>query len=476
MKKSNDKKRILNNSLLITIATIFDKIFFLFISILIARYLSKELYGEYTTALGHAHFFAILANLGLNSSSVRAMSVDQKFRNIHFTNSLILRTILTVFFFSFMLLSITWSNYNNNVIYLLIIFGFVRFGNEFMNGYYAYYDSKEKFLTSTIFTSSYSSLFLITTIIIILLKGNYFHFALSRLVIIGILFITIVFYTKRFFSFNYSKSKLKDLVKNTIPFSIQTMSFNFFNRFNIILIANFDSSVSTGIFQNGFIFFLTLSFIPDSFMRILLPYLYKRSFNADKQKFQFTFDLFSKFFAIMSFYITTVFLLYAEKIITLIFTDKYSESVLIINILALGIPFLFNVSRIIMLALNHHFANMKIFIIAVIANIILNLTLIKKFSTTGAAVAVVITYFIIFIAGHIFLKVKGYIKVTRALIEFFVLGAISAICYLTGIHYMTNIHWILSLSIISVLFIVSVIIIFIRKNDIRIFKEALGRK
>jgi len=56
-------------------------LFFFIADIIIARYLSVEHFGEYSTALSFATFFSIMTDIGNNVTLVRALHLESQFKN-----------------------------------------------------------------------------------------------------------------------------------------------------------------------------------------------------------------------------------------------------------------------------------------------------------------------------------------------------------------------------------------------------------
>ena len=72
----NDKTKIFLNTLVITSSTVLEKIIFLIINVILARYLGLDQYGEYTTALAFATFFSLLTDMGINQSMIRELNYE----------------------------------------------------------------------------------------------------------------------------------------------------------------------------------------------------------------------------------------------------------------------------------------------------------------------------------------------------------------------------------------------------------------
>jgi O-antigen/teichoic acid export membrane protein len=280
MDKKSDKSRILINSVFISGSTVFNNLIFLIINIIIARYLSVEHFGEYTTALAFATFFSTLVNIGINQTLIRAINLESTLEREHFGNALIIKTSLAIIVYSAMALSLYFTNYNRNTIYLAFIFGLVRIGNEYLSVFYAVYEAKEKFILRSIFLVFFSLSFLLGTVIVVLHKGNYFHFAYIRLFIVILFIVILILVTMRHFSIRFDITTIRKFTRSAIPFSLATIYTNIRQRISLIILSLMEGTRETGIFNNGAIFFSTLEIIrnnvvlPISFLFSLFRYSY----------------------------------------------------------------------------------------------------------------------------------------------------------------------------------------------------------
>ncbi len=475
MEKVSDKKRVFINSIIVTLATISEKLFFFIIMIIVARYLNIDNYGEYSTAIGYATFFSVFTDLGISAGLIRAINLEKDLEREHFANTLFLKTILAVSVYVIMVLSLMFTNYNSDTIHLILIFGLVRFGNQYMATMYAFYDAREMFGVTSSIVFSFGLSFLAGTILVIFLKGNYFHFAYLRLIIV-ILVLAVLFlitFKKYKFKLKFDRTTTKGFIKNVIPFGLSSICSNFIQRINIIILSIMHGTVYSGIFNNGYIFFLTLSFIPTNFHRILTPYLYKVPFEEDKNKFQFAFDFFTKVYGVISFFLALIIFLFSEPIITNFFGEKYTASIGVLRIIAFGIPFLFNVAFVIIRSLDKQEYNSIFMVIATVVNIISNLILIYYYKSIGAAITTVITFMVLFILCHLYLGKHKYVSLRKALFIYLSLILIFLICTSVESYFLKDLLWIYSIILISFLYFILIIAFLIRSNDIRIVKEII---
>jgi O-antigen/teichoic acid export membrane protein len=140
----------------------------------------------------------------------------------------------------------------------------------------------------------------------------------------------------------------------------------------------------------------------------------------------------------------------------------------------LAIPALFNVSGLIITALDKQKFKTYIQGFACVVNIVANIVLIKYFKAEGAAIATVLTYYVLNIIYNIFLVKYKYISMKGIAIvvlkQCFIFLAIYELYFTFLIRY----HIIYNTMLVTLIYVVLVFILQIRKNDIRIMREIVG--
>jgi len=471
------KAKIFRDTITVNSASMIEKVFFFVINIIIARYLSVEHFGEYSTALSYATFFSFLTDIGINGALIRALNLEKQYENEHFTNAFYLKISLSVIVYSLMAFSLFWTGYNRDVINLTLILGLVRIGNEFMRTYYAVDEARQQFIFPSVVNSIYVLLFFAGVVAVILFKGNYYHICLVRLVVV---YFFIFFLTANIFKkikFTFKKNLCKSFIKQVVPFAIISVLSNLTFIINPIIISFILGTTKVGFFNNSIVFIDTLAIIPINLRRILMPALYTALEEKDESKFQFSFDIMSKYFGIVSFYIMLILFLYSDFIVTLIFGKKYIESAYILKILSLATPFLFNIASIILTGKDRQDIFARIMIVATIVNIFANIIFIHLFDVKGAAIAVVLIYALIFFMSHYYLRKLEKIKMVPAFRKYLHMGAIVFVsCLLFEILSYKNLN-IYSLFIVVTLTYGLLSIAFLMdRDDLRIIKQTVGLK
>ena len=472
----NDKKRLFMNSAAVFFATMLDNAVFFAINIIIARYLSLEHFGEYTTALGYATFFSTFTDIGVNGTLQRMISKDPSKERQYFGSTIAIKSAFSVAAYAMMALSLLLTNYSHNVVCLTLIMGAFRIGNEYHQTFTALFDVKERFFLSSFFRSAFSVAFLCATVCVVLLKGDYFALAWARLAIVAAFIVMLVYASFRTVMPSLRRSAFRSFFMHAVPFGLTSIMMFIYQRLNIIMLSLMHGSLPVGIFTNGYMFFSTLFFIPANAVRVLLPYLYRTDAGRDREKFQFAFNFYSKMLLICGFYITLLIVLYAEPIIRIVFGSKYDASIPVLQISALGVPFVFSVAPTIITSLDKQRVLARIQFAGLLVNIASSFILIKLWVSEGAAGASVLTYAFTNTASVVYLSMAGAVSARYYWVGFAELTAVAAACFFVMHRFFAGLPLVPSAALASILFFVPVAALMLRKDDIRIAKEmVLGK-
>jgi len=376
-----------------------------------------------------------------------------------------------------MAISLLLTGYNRDVINLTLILGLVRIGNEFMKTYYALDEAKQQFLFPSVVNSLYVVFFFLGVIAVILFQGNYYHLCLVRLVVVYLFIALLTVHIFKKVKFRFKKPLFITFIKSAIPFSTIAILTNLTFRINAVIISLMIGTTQVGFFSNSILFVDTLAIIPGNLRRILMPTLYSALEKNDESKFQFSFDILSKYFGIVSFYLMLVLFLYAQTIITTVFGNKYFNSAILLQIIAFSLPFVFNVASIILVGKDRQSVLSRIMLVSTIVNIAANIILINILNIKGAAAAVTITYATIFFMSHYYLRKLESIKMVPAFKKYVIIGAIVFVtCLFYEFLNVKQVSFYVSFLLISFVYGLLTVGCIMNKDDIRIIQEMLGVK
>lgn len=457
------------------VSSVVEKVTFFVLTVAIARYLTREHYGEYATAMGLATFFAMISNLSINISIIRAINKYREKKNYYYTISIVVKLLLSVISYGLLVAAVYFIDYSESTRRLTIILGLVRIASEFITTLYAFMEADEKFDTLALFISIFSTMLLAGTLVVIFLNGDYFQIVDIRLIITVIFLLIIYLLIQKNYANRFSWELCISFIKSVIPFAGSFVASNIVLNAAILLLPMIIDTTSAGVYQNAFIFIISIGFIVVNLIRVLMPYLYKFDYKTNRDKFKFAFDLYSKILAVVAFYILLGILLYADIIIPLVFGAKYQDSIGVLRILAFSIPFSFSIGGAIIVTVEKQRILALFDVAGALFAVITSYIFIRMQGAQGAAWSYVFTAMLIYILSQLYLSIKGYVKYLPTFITLVKIITITIIIYYLFHKYIININVILSGIAMTALYAALLIVFIVKKDDIRIIREMLGK-
>lgn len=382
-------------------------------SLIIVNVLTKQSYGSYSYANNILQFFLLLSGLGVQTAILQFCSEKEKgteklpflkygMKIGFYTNTFIATAI--ILFTLFFDLPVKGSR---NILFYLALIPLFSIGYEIAGSYLrSDYRNKEFSYIKISFTILFffgvlfgGYFFQITGIII----GQYFAF--FGTVLIGFRFI--LKEVKEFKSIpNLHLKEKKEFIKYAL-IAVSTNSVSqilyLLDIFLIGIIIKDEAVVST--YKVATIIPFALNFIPISLIMFVYPYFAKNIHNTAMIKKYFI--QLQKYLIIMNVFISSVLIIFAPFIMKILFRDQYSDAVLPFRILSFGyfIAASFRIPAGNVLA-SVRKVNIN-FVIALFSgglNIGLNIVLIKRIGSLGAAIATVIVIIFSSIISNLYLR------------------------------------------------------------------------
>lgn len=410
--------KLAKNTSIFFVSQIISYILTFFYTIYIARFLGADGYGMLAFALAFSGIFSILADLGLNTLTVREVS---KFKNLtrkYFSNILAIKLILAVISFGLIILSINLMGYPQNTIFVVYFIALSVIIASIFGIFYSIFQAYEKM--------EYQSIGQILVNIIMflgILIGIYYEFNVIRFSLIYlfssfiILVYCIIIYIWKFTwpKLDFDKKFWKSNIIEALPFGLTGISVMLYTYIDSVLLSLIQGNEVVGWYNAAYKLVLFLTFIPISINTTIFPAMSKFHISAPN-KLKLMNEKYFKFMIIIAIPLGLASTLLAEKIILLIFGTDYVHSIIALQILIWTLIFTFGGASFVRLleATNRQLILSKITGISVILNIILNLILIPRFSYIGACVATVLTeIFLVTIIFRISSKLGFGINIKR---------------------------------------------------------------
>ncbi len=384
----------------------------LIIVILFANYFGAAQLGHYSLAVTLVGVVSVFTNFGVNIPFARKVAVNEKKLKYYIKHIIIIRFLVSLPLLLVLSYALTiYLNYSVEVFYLCGLAAAYNFllAMNTTNG--LAFTSLHRNDLLLIFNACCKSTMLVSSVLIVLYGGDIYTVVFVNVVIALSFFIyslneLLSFTENRKIKFNFTFCKI--LVLGSFPLILAAAAEFISLRVNTLFIGALMSEKEVGLYTVSYNVYIGLCLLPLAVTRVFFANFVKIFMDSleDANK------LFKKFFKIFLVYsIVAGFLLFllSHYIIIWFFGAEFEESIKILQwlgaaLFALVLNRLVN-SSLLALGLNNFY--LKISVLGVSVNVILNYFLIIKFGLLGAVVATFITEFIVMTLGLWGLKQKG---------------------------------------------------------------------
>jgi len=419
-------KNLLKSNLFRHISTVFlwdnvAKIIGVITTIILIRMLPKEDYALYTFFLAAATFFVGFVSSGIDMAYVRfaaeEYSIRKKMPNdififsfiVCFSVFLILFPTILIFSKQLSLLMFKSSLYGKP-----IFLGFVAaIGLFFITMVSRYYQVQEKYKTAGFLISLQKASFLLFLFVIVALgKVNFLKVAVFQIIVIsgfGLLLISMLLKNdllKEKLILNFARFVY--FFKASFWLILYFIALSLFSQLDIFMISRLMTSNDLANYGVAFKYYGFLMLMFPAIKTVLKVRTSKVDMveNIEKQK-----DFFKKWMkAITLFFIPTISLiiLFSGYFMNLLNGPRYIASILPFKILAIGAlcSYIFSPNTDIFRAMKRYFLLFCFGFIALFINFFGNLWLIPILGISGAAIATLVSYFLVNISATVYIMAK----------------------------------------------------------------------
>ena len=395
-KIDSDIRQILfKNSFLILSAEFLNKILMFSLSIVIARYLGAEGYGQFAFAMSFASLFFIFADFGISTLAVKEIARNNDIAKKYLNNFAILKLFLSIVTILLLCLALSFIEKPFSIELMVYLFGgyiLISSTSEFISSIFRAYEKMQYIALSIIIR-----VVLLTTfgsIFIFLDLGIYyviFSYLLSSLFCLFFLIYSLQKNILKFsleFDFNFNF----ELLKRASPLALSLAFASIYLSIDTILISYFIGDIEVGIYSIGYGLTVVLYAIPAILTNVYFPKM-SIYFKSDKLKLRSTLRLLLLKLSILVLPIVIFLYFFASHIILLFYGSEFSSSIIIFQILLLALFLKFFSFPYAFLLVAADQQNIRLFIQAFTAifNLIANIIFIPIHGITAAAITTVLS-------------------------------------------------------------------------------------
>ena len=386
---------------------IIDRLFYFFVFVLFARFLSQDLYGQIISTFAICTVISLIFSFGLPIHIQREISKNKNNLSNVISQIIIINTYIFVFYF---ITCIVFTKYLYPEISTPIVIAIIL--NVFLFNLTSYLHSILNGLNQYKF--QFTNVLIFRFITLVLVYISFILFGLSILMVFFILFIVNILYIakqlmfiRKNYDFALQKIRLKEILitlKITLPLFLAVVFNLLYDKVDLIIISKYLTYQDVAFYNIAYGLFKSSSL---AFSFILVSGYSQVSYLSSNLK---AVKLFIKknIIVILSITITLSCLIYifSDLIMMCIYGYKYRNSIEILKILTFATIFigLNNLTGNVLNGLKLYKENMVVTFVALFLNLLLNVLFLPCYGIIAAAYITILTELIVLLGDTLVLK------------------------------------------------------------------------
>ena len=408
----SNTKTIFKNMSWLFISQIITSILGFIWTMLMARYLGVEQYGIFGFAVSLTGILCILFDFGIGIHSVRHIATDYDSAPKYLGNAIPLKGLFSIFGFVVILLVLIIMKCDEltiTVTLLITIEQILKKFVELMNAtFQAFEEGKFQGISNTLLNVITFIFILIAIYTDLGLYGIAIGYILANtLTLIYCYYVLTKHLTKP--NYELDKEFCKMITLAAIPFAATAILTSIYYSIDMVMLTNMVGNYATGIYNATYKLIGVLTLFYGIYSAVIFPVMSK-FFKNDESMLLILYEKSIKYLMLAIIPIAIATMYYSTDIINLIYGHQYdaSSSVLSILIWTVCLIFISGAGNTLLNASYKEVTVTKIYAIAALFNVILNIILIPYLSYDGAAITtvlsdvliVVIQSYVIYKLGH----------------------------------------------------------------------------
>jgi O-antigen/teichoic acid export membrane protein len=413
------KNKFFSDVIIMGFGSIITRIFQFVFIITISRYFGTEVFGYYGTANTASIFFMIFFGFGSGFYLTREVAFDKNLSGELFNGILKIRILLLIVGGLIFLPIIGFSHYTYKLKLLLVLFFFIGASKGVLQQFNQLYQAYKFFKTQVLFEFGIYFGLLCIGLMCYILQFDIVTLGFMLLFYYSLYLLFEMLYVHRNILridlLAWNKEQLLGLFKSGLPFLMASLVGVIYHRIDIFMLGFFQDQSEVGLYVAPYNMYEAFLFIPAAFGNVIfpriVPLLKLNHFSFIKK------HLGGLMYSLMLVMLPIMILLivFATPIIELTFGSDFLNGSIVLVIISGGLIFhsFNNILGRILYAVNQEKYQLKISVVAMFANVLLNLILIPKYSIIGASISTIISFALSFLLHY--LKVRKEIGISMIL-------------------------------------------------------------
>lgn len=416
----NNIKTIFMNMSWLVLSQIINSLLAFIWTIFIARYLGVTDYGIFGFAVSLSGMFGIIGDLGINSHIVRSISEDTDKTRYYLGNAIPLKILLSILYIAVVLVVLVAMHNSELVIYITLLFVLESvlkgFCGLFHGSFQAHEKQKYQAITN-ILLSICSFVFILGAIFLDTgLAGISWAYIFANVFALGYTVIAL-FKHITIPQIQINLKFWKKLLIWGVPFALSGIFYTVYYSIDIVMLTQIVGDYATGIYNATYKLINVLTLFYSIYTAIIFPIMCKQ-YSSGNSLIVASFEKSTKYLSMITVPIAVACLFYSTDVIQLIYGNQYDQAGSVLQILIWTVCFLFinGAASAALNASHKEYAVTKIYLLAAIFNVVLNLILIPRYSFIGASISTVLSEILVLILA-LFTLSKVNIKPSKSLVK-----------------------------------------------------------
>lgn len=412
----------------------------------VTRILGAYEYGKFAFAMGFVSLFVIFSDLGLSLIITREFSQNKE-EEKHFSSILVLKIVLSILTLAIMTAGAFLITKDSFLRQMMFILGIVAILDYFPEIFYSFLRARQQ-MKYEFFGKIIRSLSLAVIGFVIIFKfptvrGASFAYLIACALT---LFIIWLFFHLKFHNIKlvWDSRKWKQILLLAWPLAMVGIFSTIYSQLDSSIMGYLDQIIQVGWYGAAYriigVLMIPINLIAFAFFPALSV-----SFKKSQEKLKRIYARFMQTMIFISFPLMTVGVALASKIIRWLYGEPFLPGVFAFQILLIMAAVSYLISPLIMMStvINQHKKTFWFTMIGAVANLILNIIFIPKYSLNAASITTLISVLIVLVLFIIFGMKRKYFTVFNKEI-LFTLGYVVAASGITFLilknHYIHNLH------------------------------------
>lgn len=396
-------KKIAKNSGFIIFGNIIDTVFNLLISISLVKYFGQSGFGKLSFLATFFFFMGLADNQWIRPILVREMSKTPNDSDRIIGNGLIIKTCIFILAIILFWITIWLVRPPIDVIRLAFFASISLLFTSIVSSYGIVFQVNLKMAYFAGFNLISKILTLISIYIVILWKGNLFHFYLLSLIPSTILLLQVKYYSEKIIKpvFKIDPELWQRIFKESWPLGLTTFFIFVYHRIDQIFLFSWKGTSAVGLYSAAVRLTESFNIVPTALMISVLP-LMSKYYGVSKNNFERIYQLSFKYLLIFIVPVAVGISIFSDSIASIFYGKEFLSSGIALRILIWAEVFVFlgMVNNSILISAQKQILDPIFTGASAVVNIVLNFILIPKYSLVGAAIASLISYSVGPIMGY----------------------------------------------------------------------------